>query len=266
MAAPRAINPVTPVVFAAIMAGVEEVKVVVAHSERATLRVGDVFLKVDADQRRIDVEVEAMALAPLPTPEVLWRQPPVLALAAVRGTALGRLGEPSAASPSAWAAAGAAIRRLHDAPLPPWPGRTLDEIASELDGECEWLVASGVLPADLVTRNRRVAKAALRPWTPVFTHGDLQVSHVFVDGDEITGVIDWSEASQGDALFDLAILTLGHEEHLGDVVAGYGAGVDLDVIRAWWSLRSLCAARWLIEHGFDPSSPGCEFAVLRAQL
>jgi hypothetical protein len=38
------------------------------------------------------------------------------------------------------------------------------------------------------------------------------------------------------------------------------------VIRAWWSLRSLQAARWLIEHGFDPSSPGCEFAVLRSQL
>src|SRR5258707_15862038 len=51
----------------------DEVKVLVAHSERATLRVGDVFLKVDADQARIDVEVEAMALAPVPTPEVLWR-------------------------------------------------------------------------------------------------------------------------------------------------------------------------------------------------
>ena len=106
------------------IAAVDEVKVVVAHSARATLRVGDVFLKIDADQTRIDVEVEAMALAPIPTPEVLWREPPVLALAAVPGTALGRLGEPSPASPAAWAAAGAAVRRLHDAPLPPWPGRS----------------------------------------------------------------------------------------------------------------------------------------------
>ena len=238
------------------MAGVEEVEVVVAHNERATLRVGDVFLKIDADQTRTDVEVEAMAMAPIPTPEVLWRKPPVLALAALPGTALGRLGEPSTASPAAWAAAGAAARMLHDAPLPPWPGRSLDEMASHLDGECEWLVTNGVLPADLVTRNRRVAEAALRPWTPVFTHGDLQVAHVFVDGDEITGVVDWSEAGQGDALYDLAILTLGHQEHLGDVVAGYGTDVDLDVIRAWWSLRSLRAVRWLIEHGFDPSATG----------
>ncbi|HMD24347.1 MAG TPA: hypothetical protein VKH61_09625 [Streptosporangiaceae bacterium] len=46
-----------------------------------------------------------------------------------------------------------------------------DQFTLVIDGECEWLVTNGVLPADLVTRNRRVADAALRPWTPVFTHG-----------------------------------------------------------------------------------------------
>jgi aminoglycoside phosphotransferase len=248
------------------MADVQEVEVVVAHNERATLRVGEIFLKIDADQANTDVEVEAMAMAPIPTPEVLWRKPPVLALAALRGTALGRLGDPSIASSAAWAAAGAAARKLHEAPLPPWPGYSLDESASYLDAECEWLVTSGVLPSDLVTRNRLAAEAALRPWTPVFTHGDLQVTHVFVEGDEITGVLDWSEAGQGDALYDLASLTLGHEEHLGDVVAGYGTDVDLDVIHGWWSLRCLRAIRWLLEHGFDPFLPGCEVDVLRSQL
>ncbi|WP_030253908.1 phosphotransferase family protein [Streptomyces violens] len=247
----------------------DEVEVVVAHSERATLRVGDVFLKVDADQARLDVEDEATALAPIPTPKVLWRKPPVLAIAAVPGTALGRLGEPSTASPAAWAAAGTALRKLHDAPLPPCPGRAgrnLEELAADLNGECEWLVTNGALPADLVTRNRQVAEAALRPWTPAFTHGDLQVTHVFVDGDEVTGIIDWSEAGQGDALYDLATLTLGHEEHLDDVVAGYGTDVDLDVIRAWWSLRSLLGVRWLVEHDFDPFAPGCEVDVLRSRM
>ncbi|MEV6524768.1 phosphotransferase [Longispora sp. NPDC051575] len=248
------------------MADVDQVEVVVAHKERTTLRVGDVFLKVDADRTRTAVEVEAMALVPIPTPRVLWHEPPVLALAAVPGAALGRLGVPSTASPAAWAAAGAAIRRLHDAPLPPWTDQSPGDIAAHLDGECEWLIANGVLPADLVTRNREVAQAALRPWTPVFIHGDLQIAHVFVAGAEVTGVIDWSEARQGDALYDLATLTLGHEEHLGDLLAGYGSDVDLDVIRGWWSLRSLRAARWLIEHGFDPDSPGCEFDVLRARM
>jgi aminoglycoside phosphotransferase (APT) family kinase protein len=245
---------------------VVEVEVVVAHSQRATLRVGDVFLKIDGDEGRIAAEARAIASAPIPTPEVLWRKPHVLALARVQGQVLGVLGEPSTASPAAWAAAGAAARTLHDAPLPPWPGRGLDDIASGLDTECDWLMANEILPVEMVTRNREIADAALRPWTPVFAHGDLQVTHVFVESDEVTGVIDWSEASPGDALYDLAVLTLGHEEHLADVIAGYGAPVDTEIIRAWWSLRSLQAARWLIEHGFDPSSPGCEFDVLRSAM
>jgi aminoglycoside phosphotransferase (APT) family kinase protein len=247
------------------MAAVEEVEVVVAHQERATLRVGEMFLKVDADRSRTDREVAAMALAPVPTPEVLWCTPPVLALAALPGTPLARLGRPSTSSPAAWAAAGAAVRALHDAPLPPWPARSLEEKASSLDRECSWLLAHDVLPADLVTRNRRLAEAALRPWTPVFMHGDLQVAHVFVHADEVTGVLDWSEAGRGDAAYDLAILTLGHPEHLGHVLEGYGGDVDVTVVRAWWSLRSLTAIRWLVEHGFDPAAPGCEIDVLKAQ-
>ncbi|MET9274345.1 phosphotransferase [Kribbella sp. NPDC003557] len=247
----------------------DEVEVVVAHSERATLRVGDVFLKVDSDPARLDAEVEAMTLAPVPIPELLWRKPNVLAIAAVPGSTLGRLGGPSTGSPAAWAAAGAAIRTMHEAPLPPrqgQAGRSIATLTAELDTECELLVSKGVLPADLVARNREVAEAALRPWAPAFTHGDLQIAHLFLDGDEVTGIIDWSEAGQGDALFDLATFTLGHEDHLGDLLAGYGADVDLDVIRAWWSLRSLLIVRWLIEHGFDAFAPGCEVDVLKARM
>src|SRR4051812_49956956 len=118
------------------MTDVEEVKVVVAHHERATLRVGDVFLKIDNDQTRTDVEVEAMARAPIPTPEVLWRKPPVLALSALPGRALGRLGKPSTVSSAAWAAAGAPARVLSSAPLPPWPRPTLHEISARLGGAC----------------------------------------------------------------------------------------------------------------------------------
>ena len=243
---------------------VEDVEVVVAHRQRATLRVGDVFLKIDSDQTRADVEVEAMARAPVPTPDILWRKPPVLALAAVPGSALGHLGEPSTASSAAWTAAGATVRALHGAPLPPWPSQNLSGVASHLGAECEWLVANDVLSADVVTRNRRLAETTLRPSTPVFIHGDLQVDHVFVTDDEVTGVIDWSEGGQGDALCDLATLTLGHPEHLGDVMAGYGTGVDLDLIRAWWSLRCLSSVRWLVEHGYGPPADYPEVAVLRS--
>jgi aminoglycoside phosphotransferase (APT) family kinase protein len=245
---------------------VEDIEVVVANNERATVRVGDVFVKIDGDQTRIDVEVAAMAMVPVPTAKVLWREPPVLALAVLPGTALGHLGQPSPASSAAWVAAGAAVRALHDAPLPPWPGKRVDELASRLAVECEWLVTNDVLPEDVVDDNRRLAETALRPWTPAFIHGDLHVAHVFVDGDEVTGVLDWSEAAQGDALYDLATLTLGHPEHLDDVVAGYGTVVDRDLIRAWWSLRCLSNVRWLAEHGFGPPGEMPEVAVLRSQL
>ena len=79
-------------------------------------------------------------------------------------------------------------------------------------------------------------------------------------------MLDWSEAGQGDALYNLAVLTLGHAERLGDVVAGYASTVDLDVIRGYWSMRSLLGIRWLVEHGFDPFLPGCEVDVLRARM
>ncbi|MGO3477991.1 MAG: phosphotransferase family protein [Brachybacterium tyrofermentans] len=242
------------------------VEVVVAHSERAPLRVGEMFLKVDGDPAHADVEIRAMGMVPVPTPAILWHEAPVLAIAALPGQALGVLGEPSPATPAAWTAAGAVIRTLHDAPLPPWPGQRLEDMAAELDRECAWLLEHAVLPAEVIDRNREIAEAALRPWTPSFIHGDLKLTHVFVDGGEVTGIIDWSEAAPGDAMYDLAILTLGHEECLDDLLAGYGPGAERDVIRAWWSLRSLVVARWLSEHGFDPDAPGCEFDVLRARM
>jgi aminoglycoside phosphotransferase (APT) family kinase protein len=248
------------------LADVDGIEVVVAHSERATLRVGDVFLKVDADQARTDREVQAMTMAPVPTPTILWRTPPVLALAALPGTPIARLGQPSTASTASWSAAGAALRLVHDAPPPPWSSASVDEKTADLDAECAWLIEHDVLSAELVRRSREVAEAALRPWQPVFVHGDLQVAHVFVDDDEVTGILDWSEGGRGDALYDLAVLSLGHPEHLDDVLLGYGGDVDRDVIRGWWSLRSLTAIRWLVEHGFDPAAPGCEIDVLKAQL
>ena len=240
------------------------VEVVLANSDRVTLRVGDTFLKIDADPQRTDVEAAAIGLAPVPTPEILWRRPPVLALAALKGRPLGRLGEPSSASPEAWAAVGATVRILHEAPLPPQPGPTVDELASRLAHECDWLVDNGVLPVDVVRPNRRLAEKVLRPWAPVFIHGDLHIEHVFIHGDDVSGIIDWSEARQGDALYDLATLTLANEAHLDDMLAGYGADVDRDMIRAWWSWRCLVVVRWLIENGYGSPDLFPEVAVLRS--
>jgi aminoglycoside phosphotransferase (APT) family kinase protein len=164
---------------------------------------------------------------------------------------------------------------LHDTPLPPWPSsqcqqqpvlssRGTIDFPPTLDSECEWLVANDVVSADVVRRNRQVAEAALRPWTPVFIHGDLQIVHVFIDGDEVSGVVDWSEGGHGDAMYDLATLTRAHEEHFDDVVAGYGDDIEIDVIRAYWSLRSLMEIRWLVEHGYGAPATFPQVAVLNS--
>jgi aminoglycoside phosphotransferase (APT) family kinase protein len=245
------------------MTPVDTIDVVVAHSERVTLRVGEVFVKIDSDAARLAREAEVMHRVPVPTPTIRWHNPPALALAALPGVALGKFGEPSPVSRDAWVAAGAAIRTLHDAPLPPWPGATVDALAARLDEECAWLLANDVLPTDIVSRNRRRAETALRPWTPAFIHGDLQPDHVFVDGDTVTGIIDWSEAAPGDSFYDLAILTLGHPEHLDDVIAGYGRDVDREKIDAWWSWRCLIAVRWLVTHGYGDPATFPEVALLR---
>jgi aminoglycoside phosphotransferase (APT) family kinase protein len=133
-----------------------------------------------------------------------------------------------------------------------------------LDSECEWLVANGVVSADVVRRNREVAEAALRPWTPVFIHGDLQIAHVFVEGEDVSGVVDWSEGGAGDAMYDLATLTLAHQEHLEDVVLGYAGDTEIDVIRAYWAVRSLMEIRWLVEHGYGPAETLPQVAVLQS--
>ena len=95
------------------------------------LRVGDVFLKIDTDHARIDREVEVMARAPIPTPEVLWRKPPVLALAAVPGAALGLLKEPSRL-------------RLTDPRQPQGPTRIEERVGGAVENSDELVVGHAI--------------------------------------------------------------------------------------------------------------------------
>ena len=153
-----------------------------------------------------------MAMAPIPTPEG-----PVAQAARARARRPPRDGtrppRPAVALVASGVGRGGSRRPDATTRRCPMARSELDRLASQLDSECEWFVANEVLPADVVTHNRRLAELRSRPWTPVFMHGDLQVCHIFVDGDEVTGILDWSEGGQGDALWDLAVLTMGHPEH-----------------------------------------------------
>lgn len=140
---------------------------------------------------------------------------------------------------------------MHSLPVPHWPGWDANGFADFIDRECRWLVDNSVISAANASAARARAEPAIRPFPMVFTHGDLQPAHVFYEGDTITGVIDWADACTGDAAFDLAVLTVGDEERVDDLLAGYGDTVDRDVIAAWWSVRRIGSVRWMIEHGFN---------------
>lgn len=231
---------------------VDPVEVVTAHQERAVLRVGGLFLKIDADVVRMAVELDAMERAPVPTPAVVWHRPPVVALAALPGRPLATLGGDDRSSSHAWTAAGAAARMLHDAPLPPARGWRASDFRAHAETSARWIVDHAVAEGAVVEAVAGKASSALREFPLVFTHGDFQAAHVFVHDDEVTGIIDWADACEGDALYDLAVLTLGHEERLSDVIAGYGEiDLDVDVIRGWWAFRRLAAVPWMFQHGYD---------------
>ena len=94
--------------------------------------------------------------------------------------------------------------------------------------------------------------------------GDLHIEHVFVDGDKITGILAWPQASQRDPLYGLDTLTLAHDEHLDEVLAGYGTEVNRDLIRVWRSWRCLVAIRWLFDSGYGAPAHCPEVAVSRS--
>ena len=207
--------------------------------------------------------------------DMSWLPPHHLASRFARRGLSDREPPPGSRSPRLGVAARAAVRTLPDAPLPPWrrsqcqqqPARSSRgtvECPPERDSECRLLVANNVVSADVVRRNPQVAEAALRPWTPVFIHGDLQIVHVLDDGDEASGVGDWSEGGRGDAMYDLATLTLAHGEHLDDVMAGYGGHIEIDVIRAYWSLRSFEGDPVVGEHGHGAPTTFPQVAVLNS--
>ena len=241
----------------------DRLEVLSAHHERAVVAVGLTVLKIETDADRMAIEEEALRLAAdagIPVPQVLWSRPPVLAMSKLAGEPLALAGEDPVTSPSAWVAAGAVLRRLHSLAPPPWPGTKVDDSAAYVEECVGWLLDRRLVERDHLDHAVRTAQAALRPFPLVFTHGDFQPAHVFVDGDDVVGVIDWSDACQGDALYDLAVLTAGFEERLDDVLQGYGApDADRDVIRGWWAVRRIGSVRWMIEHGFDATG---DIAVL----
>jgi Ser/Thr protein kinase RdoA (MazF antagonist) len=250
----------------------------VDHHERCVLEVvlpdgRPAIAKAVVERRHADAEalvLSAARRAGVPVPALLARAPgppAVLVLERVDGVWL----SPDR-PPRAWAATGAAVRRLHQVEVPDlggFAGRDrwaagLAEItahwgprsrAAGLDG--------GVVEAVAAAIDRVVGSQARLPTGPpaaiVTLHGDCVPIHVRLnDADEVVGLLDLGDACRGDPAWDLAVLTMRSPERLSAVLDGYGADRPL---RAWvdrsWpvyrALRLVAEVGWLAEHDFDPA-------------
>ena len=98
-------------------------------------------------------------------------------------------------------------------------------------------------------------------------HGDCQSDHYLVaDGSvHIAGVLDFGDAVVGDPVWDLAILTLGVPDMLGELLRGYQPDASTqsrtyELLAAYQLIRRLGSARWMREHG-QPQAPDLEAAL-----
>jgi Ser/Thr protein kinase RdoA (MazF antagonist) len=252
---------------------VRVVNALVEHDERCVIEVElpdgrPAVAKCVLDADRADVEarvLDAATRAGVPVPRLVavgGGSPTVLVLERMGGDWLAP-DRPAAA----WAAAGAAIRRLHGVAVPGLPafaGRDgwaagLHEVADHWGPRA---LAAGldrrVVDAGRGAADRLVRSGAVEPRI-VTLHGDCVPIHVRLDDDDrVIGLLDLGDACRGDSAWDLAVLTMRSPERLSAVLDGYRADPDL---RAWtaraWpvyrALRLVAEVGWLADHGFDPA-------------
>lgn len=193
-------------------------------------------------------------------PEVLWKaegsEQPLWLLTLVPGEDLVDLaaGADAAGRARLAVAFGEALRLLHGwRPALPVQERWLQEALARAEAN----VAAGRAECPL-GRSRRFAGAEphqvlerLRRWapgvklTPAFTHGDYCMPNVLMEGDQISGIIDWSLGGWRDRRLDLAAgawsvrYNLKDERYVEAFLRAYGYEgeiSDLDCFEALWTL------------------------------
>jgi aminoglycoside phosphotransferase (APT) family kinase protein len=160
---------------------------------------------------------------------------------------------------------GRAIAAVHDLPV-----RLVEEAGLPVYGaeeyrfrrlaEVDRAAGTGHVPAGLLARwERAVEEVGAWRFVPCVVHGDLVGDNVLVEGDEVVGVVEWSETRVGDPADDLAWLGVGTAQPaLDGVVAAYSAArrelPDRDLRRRARLAGELNVARWLL-HGVSTDDP-----------
>jgi hypothetical protein len=117
------------------------------------------------------------------------------------------------------------------APCGTWPRPVSDPVLHGGDGFCllDPLRSYSAATATLLDVVQRLVIAGIGERSPTndVVHFDFQDANLLVDGDEISGVVDWEGSCSGDRAFDLATLFF---------YAGVGEDVKADQIERLWRL------------------------------
>ena len=183
--------------------------------------------------------------AGVPAPEILaavLEDRPFLIMSHVHGIALSDL------SPGRWPGplrrAGELLRALHEVRMDGFGSFARGSPAHTRWGDAlrtDWLSALDLLDVDREAYARAVERHLPNVAGGRLLHGDLVPGHVLVDGDRVSGIIDFGDAMAGDPAWDLARASLSRFPGvLAGLLEGYGPVENLAprlvLYRMLWSI------------------------------
>jgi aminoglycoside phosphotransferase (APT) family kinase protein len=251
----------------------DEVEPLVVWSDRATYRVtlGSERFVVKTDDERETVAREVAgqrraADAGVRVPEVVAVENDAFAMRWVDGVTL-----QDHPRPDAWRDAGAQVRIAHDLgggppfgtgfggfePEQPTWRAFFEAFAERMLRDCELDLEFPAAPAARIRAAVHAAAPLLDAPHLAWCHGDLQPEHVLVDPvtGRVAAIIDWADQGSGDVGWDVAVLTIDHDQRRDAFLTGYGANDELraaldQLLPLYGVVRLIGEATWLAEHGY----------------
>jgi hypothetical protein len=253
----------------------DEIEPLVVWADRATHRVAigaeRFVVKTDDDLATVAREVAGQRRAAgtgVRVPEIVAVADDAFAMRWVNGVTLNDL------PAEAWRDAGTQIRLAHNLgggglpfgtgfggfePGHPTWREFFEAFAESMLRDCERDLEFPPAAATRIRDALREAAPMLDIPHRAWCHGDLQPDHVIVDPatNRVAAIIDWADNGSGDVGWDVAVLTIDHEESRSAFLAGYGASTELraaldQLLPLYEVVRLVGEAGWFAEHGYPP--------------